>query len=499
MRRAAQGEARVVTRTTALVIGVALVAIVAVGEVQSSRYVEAARADSAALAAARPASAVPPHVRGEPVVGETLKTTRGRWRGDAPFSFVVRWSRCGPTLRGCARIRGATGLSYLVTRADLGRSLRSSVTAINSNGSRTSVSRPTAVAVRPGTRIRGIAISRLGAQWRTGSGYERYAYVIVGRHRARDAAAQPGTSLVYHSGTSVNTQWDAGVPYAVARDRGWLLTDAAGTLLVSLQYPTNFIGDVGSDAYRAEFARRVGDHAVSTGVDGVYIDDVVADISTMSGRFPAKYPNREAWEDAMAGFVQTVGTRLEARGLYVLVNAHKWVEGNPDSNNGILEAQWWSRIGRSVSGLQSEYWLQDATNVSRVRSTGSAWWQNWDGWQRLVSVAQGMGADFVGYTYGSATDVRAMRFGKASFMLDWDGAGGAFIYQPTEDGDPWNPAWTTDLGRPSGPKAALAPGVWTRRFERGSVVVNATTTATTVTLDGIARAVPATDALILPR
>lgn len=373
------------------------------------------------------------------------------------------------------------------------------MTAANSNGRTTTVSRRTAVAVKPGTRIRGIAISRLGAQWRSGSGYERYAYVIVGRQRARDAAAQPGTSLVYHSGTSVNTEWDAGVPYAVARDRGWLLTDAAGTLLKSLQYPTNFIGDVGSDAYRAEFARRVGDHAVSTGVDGVYIDDVVADISTMSGRFPAKYPDREAWEEAMVGFVQAVGSRLKARGLYVLVNAHKWVDGNPDANNGILEAQWWRRLGSSVSGFQSEYWLQDATNVSRVRSTGSAWWQNWDGWQRLVSVAQGMGADYFGYTYGSATDVRAMRFGKASFMLDWNGAGGAFIYQLTEDGDPWHPAWTTDLGRPSGTKSALAPGVWTRRFERGSVVVNATTTATTVTLDGVARSIPATDALILAR
>jgi hypothetical protein len=438
-----------------------------------------------------------PVVGGDPVLGSVLATTTGRWTGGPTLSFTTRWLRCDANGRGCARIRGATGRSYRVTRPDLGRSLRSAITAASRQHEVAATSIATEVVVRAGSRIRGIAIDRLGGQWPNASGYDRYAYVIVGRQRARDAATQPGTSLVYHSGTSVNTEWDAGVPYPVARANGWLLRDASGTLLLNLRHPGNYIGDVGSDAYRADFARRVGDYAVSVGVDGVYIDDVVADISTMSGRFPTKYPDQPSWENAMAGFVEAVGTALKRRGLYVLVNAHKWVEGDRGSDDGSVEARWWQRVGGSVSGLQSEYWLQDPTSLGRLRSTGSEWWQNWDGWQRLVSVAQGVGADFFGYTYGTATDTRAMRFAKASFLLDWDGQGGAFIYRLTDTGDPWNPSWTTNLGRPSGAKAALAPGVWTRRYERGRVVVNSTTEAMTVTVDGVARAIPATDALIL--
>ena len=114
----------------------------------------------------------------------------------------------------------------------------------------------------------------------------------------------------------------------------------------------------------------------------------------------------------------------------------------------------------------------------------------------LGCVAQRVGVDFFGYMYGSSSDTRAMRFGKASFMLDWDGEGGAFVYHATEAGDPWHPAWTADLGEPVGEKVVLAPGVATRRFERGRVIVNATTTAVTVTVDRVARTIPPIDAVI---
>jgi hypothetical protein len=70
-------------------------------------------------------------------------------------------------------------------------------------------------------------------------------------------------------------------------------------------------------------------------------------------------------------------------------------------------------------------------------------------WQRVVSVAQRAGVDFLGLTYGTHDDLQAMRFGKGSFMLDWNGKGGAF-------------------------KVEVQTGVWQRRYERGLVVVNTT-------------------------
>jgi hypothetical protein len=37
---------------------------------------------------------------------------------------------------------------------------------------------------------------------------------------------------------------------------------------------------------------------------------------------------------------------------------------------------------------------------------------------------------------------------RASFLLDWNGRGGAFVYQPTRGADPWNGAWTRSIGLP---------------------------------------------------
>ena len=204
---------------------------------------------------------------------------------------------------------------------------------------------------------------RLGSSWSSGSGYDRYRYLIVGRGAASAAASQPGMSLVYHSGTSVNTSWDSGVPYAVASANNWLLRDASGTLLINSGYPDNFIGDVGNTAYSTEWSRRVGDYLASVGVvDGVFIDDVLADILPLSGRYPAKYPNQAAWLNAMASFVSAVGPALKARGFYVLVNAHKWLSGNGDSDTGVLQAQWWQRLGPYSVGFTT-------STSSRTRRT----------------------------------------------------------------------------------------------------------------------------------
>ena len=207
VRRVARNVPRLVTAAgiTGIVGGVGLVALATLSPAESR-----AGRDPARAVADRPVNTERPLVRGNVVIGRTVRTTRGRWRGGARLSYVFRWSRCDHRGGSCSIVTGATGRVHVVGAADVGRSLRSVVVATNAIGRATAVSSPTPVAVRPGSRIRGIAIDRLGAQWSSGSGYERYAYLVVGRGRARDAALHPGDSLVYHSGTSVNTEWDSG-------------------------------------------------------------------------------------------------------------------------------------------------------------------------------------------------------------------------------------------------------------------------------------------------
>ena len=51
------------------------------------------------------------------------------------------------------------------------------------------------------------------------------------------------------------------------------------------------------------------------------------------------------------------------------------------------------------------------------------------------------------------------------------GRGGAFVYAPKSGEDPWNGAWTQNLGRPLGRKHRVGTG-WVRRYRRGAVLLN---------------------------
>jgi len=77
--------------------------------------------------------------------GLELSTTDGSWVGQTmPFSY--EWLRCtDAALESCTPIAGQTRPAYTITRADLGRRIRSRVTASNEAGSAQSPSMPTGV------------------------------------------------------------------------------------------------------------------------------------------------------------------------------------------------------------------------------------------------------------------------------------------------------------------------------------------------------------------
>ncbi len=119
----------------------------------------------------------------------------------------------------------------------------------------------------------------------------------------------------------------------------------------------------------------------------------------------------------------------------------------------------------------NESYAETAEGSNTLRSSGSSWMQNWDGWQRLIGTAQAMGKDFVGVTYGDPGDTRRMIYGKASFLQEWNGGGSVFIFNPTDNSDPWNSAWTTDIGRPAAAKQHIGSG-WMRQYTGGIALVN---------------------------
>ena len=166
-----------------------------------------------------------------------------------------------------------------------------------------------------------------------------------------------------------------------------------------------------------------------------------------------------------------VGPALRADGYYVLVNASGYVSGDPGSDDGTNTVTWWQQLGPYVDGLMNEYYQQISGGNNILRSTGEAWTENWDGWQRLIGTAQGMGKDFVGISYGAPGDTRAMTYGKASFLQDWNGGGGAFIFDTGDGSAPSNEALKTGIGQPAAAKQQVGVG-WMRKYTAGVALVD---------------------------
>jgi putative glycosyl hydrolase-like family 15 (GHL15) protein len=254
-----------------------------------------------------------------------------------------------------------------------------------------------------------------------------------------------------------------------------------------LGYPGNYVADVGSSGYQqAWIANVLGYLGQHPGIAGIFIDDVLYDLKPLAGTEAAKYPTRQQWAAAQLSFVEAVGTAFRAQGYYVALNASGYVPGDPDSDTGTNTVAWWEELGPYVDGLMNEYYMETSNGTDQPRASGDAWDQNWDGWQRLVQTAQSMGDDFYGVMYGPADDTGAMTYGKASFLLDWNGGGGAFMYGigSPSGSDPTSSAWTTDIGKPVEDKEQVGVG-WMRTYTGGAALVNPSPTdAQTFQLNG---------------
>jgi hypothetical protein len=101
-------------------------------------------AATAAVTANAPQNTAVPVVTGDARDGVKLTTTEGSWTG-SPMTFAFAWLRCDDTGAGCTVIGGATTSEYTLGQDDIGRRIRSRVTASNSSGTVQASSSPTAV------------------------------------------------------------------------------------------------------------------------------------------------------------------------------------------------------------------------------------------------------------------------------------------------------------------------------------------------------------------
>jgi hypothetical protein len=108
---------------------------------------ETSNATAAVRASAKPENTSPPTISGTPAEGRTLNGNRGSWSHN-PTSYDFFWLRCDRNGNNCSTIGGARSTNYVLTSADVGATLRFSVTAGNSEGTTSATSVPTAVVQR---------------------------------------------------------------------------------------------------------------------------------------------------------------------------------------------------------------------------------------------------------------------------------------------------------------------------------------------------------------
>lgn len=350
----------------------------------------------------------------------------------------------------------------------------------------------TAIALTPSrpasaspSAVPGIAVLNYG-HLSSFSNLDQYEYVVGSAWSSGDVAtleSVPGKGLAYFSGTDVNTNYSTGVPYSQASANGWLLS-CGTSLCINQGYPSNYIGDLGSAGYQQAFVTNVESYlAARPGIDGIFIDDVTYGPKTLLGTYPTKYPTTSSWAAAQVSFAKAVYTALHAKGYYVALNADGYIPGDSNSDDGTNTVTWWKQLGPYADGLMNEYYDETSSSTGQMRAMGTAWYQHWDGWGRLISTAQSMGDDFLGLTKQTCTDTAAMTYGKASFLLDWNGESGAFMFT-CGTSDPANAAWTTSIGQPAGSKLQVGVG-WMRVYSDGVTLVNPSpTTPQTFSLGG---------------
>lgn len=343
----------------------------------------------------------------------------------------------------------------------------------------------TATAVTPSrpasaslSTVPGIGVVSYG-QLSSFSNLSQYTYVIGSAWTSGDVAAMKaasGKGLAYFAAPDVSPNYSAGVPYSQALANNWLLKDASGNLLTNQGYG-DYIGDIGSTGYQNAWITSVLAYlAARPGIDGVFIDDVLYDPKALIGSYPPKYPTTAAWSAAMISFAKAIYTALHAQGYYVALNAGAYISGDPTFDDGTSTINWWKMVGPYADALMNEYYDETSSRTGQMRALGTAWYQHWDGWQRLIGTAQSMGDDFLGLTKQTCTDTAAMMYGKASFLLQWNGGAGAYMFTCGTT-DPANPAWTTNIGQPVGAKVQVGVG-WQRFYSGGVVVLNPSPTST---------------------
>ncbi len=325
----------------------------------------------------------------------------------------------------------------------------------------------------------------------------RYSYVILNSWQAglipELKAKNPSVKVLLYKDVSAtlsyacsagveNAKLPAGLGYCwtAVNHPDWFLTDTNGARIEFCDFAGAWQMDVGNVAYQQQWLDNVLADLRSAGWDGVMLDDVnESETWHLCGRTISRYPTSAQYGAATESFLARVAPSLRREGYLAMPNIalDDWW-----TSAGVARWDRWVTYG---SGAIQEYFSKWGRDSSRWL-TDDGVHSDWSGRQALFARAQALGKTIIGVTYAPSTDLRSMRYGRASFLLDWNGGASALVFEPTtpETQDPYAKEWTTDLGAPTGARVKVGVA-WKRTFTGGVAVLNPSPSTTqTVSLDG---------------
>jgi Hypothetical glycosyl hydrolase family 15 len=307
----------------------------------------------------------------------------------------------------------------------------------------------------------------------------RFKYVLVNAWNhdliAQLKAKNPGVKLLVYKDMSSSRSYacrggvdeallPAGVGYcfANARQPDWFTTDQAGNRIEWTPFPGHWQMDVGNPGYQDAWAENVLAELRRYRWDGVFLDNACMDCSFyFPGKRMQEYPSQASYQAATRSFLARVGPRLKAEGFLVLPG----IQSHPVLATTALWADW----TQFTSGGVHQYWMRWGNGVS---FGGSYWLQL----QETFELMQRQGKLFL--TGTPADDAASMRWGRASFLLGWNGGPAGY------GAGNWHPEWTVEIGTPSGPRYQVGTA-WRREYTGGTAIANISDSANqTVTLGG---------------
>jgi hypothetical protein len=182
-----------------------------------------------------PAPQAPPAISGTTTEGQKLTTSNGTWSSSSKITlYSYAWGRCDTGGNNCAAISGAGSNTYTLTSADVGHTIRSYVSAKNSNGSTTQQSAQTAVVAAAYPTGKQVAAKIVTLPNRLIVDNVRYSANPL---RSRTT---PTTMQVHVTDSHQNSVQNAlvfveGLPYSRVAPMAEVRTDANGWANVSLQ------------------------------------------------------------------------------------------------------------------------------------------------------------------------------------------------------------------------------------------------------------------------